>query len=288
MPMLTRFRWTAERIAEMATRTAEGEPAPAIAASFGCLDMRTVVRKQFALGLKTPRVAKPWTAADEAMVRRLYPGMTTKRLAAKMGRTECSVNGRADKLGVKKSAAYLASPEACRLRRGDEIGKAFRFKKGIVPHNTGTRRPGYAPGRMAETWFKPGQRTGKAAENWMPVGSIRADHEGYLRIKVREHRRGEHTGFGNTKIWPLLQRHTWEQHRGPIPPGHAVTFKDGDRQNCDIDNLELLTRGDLMRRNTIHNYPPELKNAIMLLGAVKRKVRERAEKLIDGSAQPSV
>jgi hypothetical protein len=253
---MMRFRWTKERIDEMTSRTAEGEPATAIAASFGCLDHRTVVRKQFALGLKTPHVAKPWTRREEATVRRLYPIMSTKKLAAKMGRTECSVNGRADKLGVKKSLEYLASPDACRLRRGDEIGKEFRFKKGIVPHNTGLRRPGYAPGRMADTQFKKGQRTGKAAENWMPLGSIRADGEGYLRIKVREGTKGEAYGFGNTKIWPLLARHVWEKHKGPIPPGHKIVFKDRDRSNCAIENLELISSGDLMRRNTIHNYPP--------------------------------
>ena len=43
-----------------------------------------------------------------------------------------------------------------------------------------------------------------------------------------------------------------------------------------------------MLRNTIHKLPKELKDTIMLLGAVKRKVRERGKKYNDGSAQPSV
>jgi len=129
---------------------------------------------------------------------------------------------------------------------------------------------------------------GKQVRN-RPIGTVSADPEGYLRIKVRDSQAGEHTGFGNVKVWPLLQRHTWEQHKGPIPPNHTVCFIDGDRKNCAIDNLELVSRAELMRRNTIHNrYPKEMVETIMLLGAVKRKVREHAEKFNDGPSQPPI
>lgn len=40
----------------------------------------------------------------------------------------------------------------------------------------------------------------------------------------------------------------WEEQRGPIPPGHKVAFKDGNHLNCDIDNLELLTNSDQVRK----------------------------------------
>jgi hypothetical protein len=43
--------------------------------------------------------------------------------------------------------------------------------------------------------------------------------------------------------------------------------------------LELISRAELMRRNAIHNrYPEEMVRAIMMLGAVKRKLRERRAK----------
>lgn len=284
---MPRFSWTEQLVDEVRRRSAVGERVAEIAVTLGCIP-RTVRDKQIALGLVEPMVRKPWTAKERAMVRRLYPDMKTSKLAAQLGRTESQVYQEAAREGMKKSEAYLASPEACRLRRGDNVGASYRFKKGLVPANKGLRRPGWAPGRMAATQFKKGERRGAAQENWKPIGTIRADHEGYLRIKVREWRPGERFGFGNTDIWPLLQRHTWEQHKGPIPPGHTVVFKDGNRSHCDIENLELISRAELMRRNTIHNYPPELKNTIMLLGALKRKVREHAEKLNDGSAQPSV
>lgn len=124
---------------------------------------------------------------------------------------------------------------------------------------------------MVETQFKSGQQPA----NYCPIGTVKKDTEGFLRIKVRDRLPGEATGFGCTKVWPLLNRYTWEQHHGPIPPSHSVVFKDGNRDNCDIANLECIHRSELMRRNTIHNLPDELVEVIMLTGAIKRKIRER-------------
>jgi hypothetical protein len=49
-------------------------------------------------------------------------------------------------MGLRKSAEYLAGPEACRLQRGDSVGARTRFSAGHVPANKGLRRPGYFPG----------------------------------------------------------------------------------------------------------------------------------------------
>ncbi len=232
--------------------------------------------------------ARPWTEREKEVVRQLYSDTSTKEIAALLGRSLRMVYQAAQKLGLYKSEAYLASPEACRLRRGDQVGKAHRFKPGQVPPNKGLRRPGWAPGRMRETQFKKGVRTGVAAKLWCPVGTIRTDAEGFLRIKVREWTKGEATGFGNTKIWPLLNRHVWEQQHGPIPPGHAVVFKDGDRANCDIANLECISRRDLMLRNSSQRWGKEVFELIQLRGALNRKIRRLSEKQDSGSTQPSL
>jgi hypothetical protein len=230
-----------------------------------------------------------WTAKELAAVRKRYADEPTAAIAKRLGRPVGQVYQAAARLGLKKSAAYLAGPHACRLRRGDNVGKKTRYAKGHVPANKGLRRPGWAPGRMAETQFKPGVRQGAAAKNWCPIGTIRADGEGFLRIKVREGRKGEAYGFGNMKIWPLLNRHVWEQHNGAIPPGHAVCFKDGDRGNCDVANLELVSRADLARRNGMWNrMPRELAEVMQLNGALKRRLRRMSEKFAAGSEKPSV
>lgn len=214
-----------------------------------------------------------WTADEDAQMRALYPEQTTAAVAQALGRTVASVYQRADKLGLAKSAAFLASPAAGRTNGRQGMGT--RFVKGQTPANKGLRRPGWGPGRMRQTMFQPGVRQGAAAANWKPVGTIALDTEGYQRIKVREALPGEAHGFGNTAVWPLLNRHLWAEAHGPIPPGHSVVFKDGNRANCVLDNLELVSRRDLMRRNSVHNLPAPLVQAIQLLSAVKRQIRRR-------------
>jgi len=60
-----------------------------------------------------------------------------------------------------------------------------------------------------------------------------------------------------------------------VPPGHALVFRDGDKRNFALDNLELVTRGDLMRRNSYHNYGPEIAAAVQLKGAIMRQINKR-------------
>jgi hypothetical protein len=216
-----------------------------------------------------------WSARDNALLRARYPHERTQKIARRLRRSVTAVYARADILGLNKSAKYMASPDACRLRRGDNVGAASRFRKGHVPANKGLRRPGWGPGRMKETQFKKGERRGAANRNWRPVGTILTDTDGYQRIKVREARPGEASGFGNSRAWPLLHRHVWKRAHGRIPRGHAVTFKNGNRSDCRLENLQLLTRRELMARNTLHNLPKPLTHAIQLLGALNRRIRRK-------------
>lgn len=214
-----------------------------------------------------------WTADEDAQLRAQYADEPTAVISAALGRPASSVYQRAYALGLRKSQAFLDSPAAGRTNGRQGMGT--RFPKGHVPANKGLRRPGWGPGRMKATQFKRGERRGVAARNWRPVGTILTDTEGYHRIKVHEARSGEAYGFGNVRVWPLLQRHVWEQAHGPIPKGYNVCFKDGDKSNCALDNLELVSRADMMKRNTVHNYPKPLASAIQLLGALRRQIRKR-------------
>lgn len=233
---------------------------------------------------------RKWSEAEIVTLRDVYPGTPTKDIAQALGRRLSSVYQAAAKLGLNKNEAYLASPAACRLRReASPASMATRFKPGQSPVNKGMKMPvGWAPGRMASTQFKKGERRGVAANNWCPIGTVRPDYEGYLRIKVREGSKGEAYGFGNVKIWPLMQRHLWEQHHGPIPMGHMIVFKDKDRKNIVIENLECISRQDLMLRNTSQRWGKEVFQTIQLRGALNRKLRSLSEKQNIGSTQPSI
>jgi hypothetical protein len=220
---------------------------------------------------------KPWTAKELKIVRQFYAEIPTREIAELLGRSLTMVYQAAHGMGLTKSAEYLAGADACRLRRGDNVGAAFRYKPGHAPANKGLRRPGWSPGRMRETQFK----LGHMPHTWLPLWSERESKDGYLEIKFRE-REGR---YGN---WAGAHVLLWEDKHGPVPAGHALVFKDGNKAHVALTNLELISRADLMRRNTIHNLPPELVKTIILLGAVKRKVREKSEKRDHGSAQPSV
>ena len=214
---------------------------------------------------------RPWSREDDALLRRIYPEMPTPQVARRLRRTLAAVYGRADKLGLNKSPAYLASPAACRLRRGDNPGAPFRFKKGHVPANKGLRRPGWAPGRMRETQFKKGVRQGVAVRLYKPIGTERISKDGYLERKVND-------GLPLQARWRAVHLVLWESLHGPVPASHAVSFKNGDRRDIRPENLELIHRRVLMARNTVHNLPQPLAQAVQLLGALRRKVNRRAKR----------
>ena len=231
---------------------------------------------------------RKWTPEDDALLVARYPHEKTERLARELGRSVRAVYERAYRaLRLSKTQVYLESADACRLRREDNPGIAYRFGPGHVPANKGLRRPGFAPGRMKDTQFKPGSRQGKAARNWKPVGTILMDPDGYLRIKVREAKPGEASGFGNVLVWPLMQRHVWEQAHGPIPSGHVIAFRNGDKRDVRLENLELISRTELMARNTVHTLPKPLARTIQLLGALNRQIRRKTAAHEEQDRRPS-
>jgi hypothetical protein len=212
---------------------------------------------------------RPWSREDDALLRRIYPDAPTADVARRMQRSVSAIYGQADKLGLNKSPAYLASPAACRLRRGDQVGARFRFPKGHVPANKGLRRPGWSPGRMHETQFKKGVRQGVAVRLYKPIGTERISKDGYLERKVND-------GLPLQARWRAVHRLVWEAAHGPVPKGHALVFKNSDRRDIRLENLELIHRRDLMARNTVHNLPKPLAQTVQLLGALRRKINRKA------------
>ena len=220
---------------------------------------------------------RPWSVEDLQVLRERYPDEPTKKIAAALNRPIHSVYNAAWNLGLRKSRAFYESPECGILRKGETRPESVvnQFKPGQKPWNDGKRMPGWGPGRMKETQFKKGGRSGRAAKLWHPIGSVLADSDGYLRIKVREAVHGaEASGYGNRDVWPFLQRCIWELHHGPIPEGHVVVFKNGNRSDVSIGNLECISRGELADRNRMWGrLPRELAEAIQMNGALKRQIR---------------
>lgn len=210
-----------------------------------------------------------WTPEQTAMVVEMYPHIKTEKIAPLVEKTPEQVYCKAAYLGLKKTPEYLASPDACRLRQGGNIGIEYRFRKGQVPPNKGMN-----PGREA-TQFKPGNKPG----NWKPIGSERYSKEGYLQRKMTD------TGYP-PRDWVAVHRLLWQEHHGEIPDDHYIRFKDGNKRNIAIENLEMVSTVENMRANSVHTvYPKELAQLAQLRGAIQRKINRRMKE--DGNDNAS-
>ena len=210
---------------------------------------------------------EPWTDSQLALLRAHYADTLTADLAKRIGRPEKSVYQKAAALGLRKSEAFLSSINSGRL--DGVVGTEFRFKPGIVPWNKGTNF--VAGGRSAETRFKKG-RPAEEARNYVPIGSLRITNDGILERKITDD-----PSIRPARRWVGVHRLVWEAANGPVPTGQAVVFREGRRSTdpelITLDCLELVTRAELMRRNSYHNrYPKEVCLAIQLRGALMRKI----------------
>lgn len=205
----------------------------------------------------TARKRKRWTPAEDAELKRRYPDTPSSVLAEDFGRGIAAIYQRAYAFGLNKSAAFQASETGGRLLKGHKKGTSTRFVKGQPAWNKGMK--GLNIGGVA-TRFKPGLRPASA----VAVGTVIVNDEGYQVVKIAE-----------PKHWEFLHRQVWQTAHGPIAPGLCLTFRDRNKLNCALDNLELLTRNQLMARNTIHNYPPELKHTIRVQAKLTRMINEK-------------
>jgi len=203
-------------------------------------------------------IKRPWSGAEKSLLRAKYPDTSTTELAREMGRTIGQLHQAATRFGLKKSAAYMAGPHAFLLRRAG-VGKETRFKPGLVPWNKGLK----GVNGHSSSQFKPGHRP----QTWKAVGSERMTKDGHLQRKM--------TDTGTHRDWVSVHVQVWTEANGPVPAGHAVVFKDGDARRIEIENLELLTRAELLERNSVQRYPPELRRVIQLKGVLTKRINDR-------------
>lgn len=220
----------------------------------------------------------PWTEVDLSLVRQHYADTLTDDLARALGRTASSVYQLARKLGLSKSEAHLASEAAGRIQRGKQHAamKATQFRPGQPAWNKGLKGVVGVQEACRATQFKPG-RAPQEAKNYRPIGSLRVCRDGYVERKV-----SDDPSIYPARRWVAVHRLVWEAEHGPIPAGHAVVFKCGqhttDAEAVTLDRIELVSRAELMRRNSYHtNYPPEVARLIQLTGAVQRQINKRAK-----------
>jgi hypothetical protein len=214
---------------------------------------------------------KPWSEDEIAHVRERFADSPTQALADALGRTYGQVAQYAAKIGLHKSQQYLESDAAQRF--GFARSPKTMFKPGLVPWNKGLH---YQP-RNGSTRFKAGEVHGRAAERQKPLGHEHVNDDGILCRKVAD------TGRRQDR-WRAVHVLVWEAVHGPVPPKRIIVFRPGrkttDPQCITIDALECITRGELMKRNSVHaQYPPELARLVQLRGVLNRQINQRAKEV---------
>ncbi len=117
-------------------------------------------------------------------------------------------------------------------------GLDCRFKKGNEPANKGKKMSPQQYEKCKATMFCKGN----VPANHMEVGEYTHTTNGYLIQKVQE----QGTQW---ERFEFVHRKVWEEHNGPIPEGKMVSFLDGDKDNCDIDNLVLINNIENLELN---------------------------------------
>ena len=147
------------------------------------------------------------------------------------------------------------------IQKGEHRSPATEFKKGQISWNKGKKGI-----RMSvSTEFKLGQKP----VNTQPIGTIIMRSDGYLWKKIAE---TVPARFG----WRQVHRLNWENAYGPIPKSHKVIFLNGDRYNCELSNLMMITSAQMAtinKHNLIKKDPELTKTGVVIADLISKSYR---------------
>lgn len=205
---------------------------------------------------------KLFTPEEDQYLRDHYLTIPCKRMAKNIGRAEGSIAGRMKRLGI------VVPPEIVAVFKAQS-----QFQKGSVPQNKGQKMSPEVYNKIKKHFFQKGS----VPHNIKTNGYIRMDKDGYQLIRKEKNK------------FVYLHRLIWEKAHGKIPKGNIIIFRDGDRSNFQIENLECITRNENSVRNRFApNYPREIQEVEYLRIQLKRKIKQHGKKQNTRSKRPSV
>jgi hypothetical protein len=165
-------------------------------------------------------------------------------------------------------------------RKGWLTGRTGRIEPGSIPANKGKKMP-FHP-NSARTQFKRGQ----LPHNTKYLGHEKVSDDGYILISVDQV--NPHTGFERRYV--LKHKYLWEKANGPLPEGHCLKCKDGNRQNTDPSNWEAIPRALLpalgaRARLKYDQAEPEVRPALLAVAKLKYAARRARSKPSDDKAE---
>lgn len=208
-----------------------------------------------------------WTPEVEAKLVELYALMPNPELSKILGIPAKLIYEKANKMGLSKPKELLAKMQYERMERMPEVYEKHRFKKGNVPFHAGTKG---VYKFNSPTQFKKGNRPPMqrkvGTQVWRNGGNSR-----YLWEKVAD-----------PNVWRPVHHIVWEKAHGPLQEGSVVIFKDLNRSNFALENLECISKSELSTRNIFWNkYPEEIAQAISLRGQLEKALRKAKKRKED-------
>lgn len=157
------------------------------------------------------------------------------------------------------------------------VPNSGQFQKGHAPANKGRRQEDFMSAEAIEktksTRFKPGH----TPANHRDVGAERITRDGYIEVKTAEPNK-----------WRLKHHIVWEQHYGERIAGDMIIFLDGDKTNCNIDNLATISKSVNVRLNQsrLRSKSPEITKVSITLGKLVAQTHKTLNRKKDrGRAQ---
>lgn len=89
----------------------------------------------------------------------------------------------------------------------------------------------------------------------LPVGTEKI-FNGFVYVKISETREKNKTHKAYHENWKMKAHYLWEKENGKIPKGYCLCYKDGNKLNCELENLYLLTPRELGKlvQNKVYGY----------------------------------
>jgi len=193
-----------------------------------------------------------WNQQTEQRLIDLYPNHTNDDIAKIMAISPSMVKNRGFKLGLSKN------------------GNTGRFKKGSIPANKGKKMDAALYQKCKPTMFKKGNVPATTKHFFKPYLYLRKG-KGYeeklwfIQIKA-ENRREPYLSY--------LCRQNGIDLKGKIP-----RLRDGFDINTvpTFEDIIIITYEENMRLNSVHNYPEEIRDLILIKGALNRQINKKNE-----------
>jgi len=188
-------------------------------------------------------VSKLFTHSQVEYIKEKYQNHNPKKVAELLNKT---CNGSFTEAQIKSFVH----------NHGINCDRTGHFEKGEQPWNKGTK----GVMKPNKTSFKKGD----IPLNHRPVGSERITRDGYRAIKIAEPNK-----------WELLQRYNWAKVHGNENMPDNLRFKDNDKMNCDVSNLEPVSNQEHMVLNNMgfNQMPDEVKPVVLTIAKIDVKTQ---------------